>query len=91
MNHTQHSQHRQQQRNIPDILIELLCRFGATQYDHHHGLIRYFDKAARRKVEAYAGQQLYAVLERFLDIYAVFAVDDEAIITLGRRYKPIPH
>lgn len=89
MNHTHHSKVRQQQRNIPDLLIELLCRFGATQHDHHQGLIRYFDKSARRQVESYVGQQLYSSIERFLDTYAVFAIDSQAIITVGRRYKPL--
>jgi hypothetical protein len=91
MKHTQHSKQRQQQRNIPDLVLELLCRFGASQYDHHNGLIRYFDKPARRRVEAYVGQQLYAVLERSLDAYAVFALEDQGLIAVGRRYKPLPH
>lgn len=92
MTTSQHAKTRQQQRVIPEVLIDLLYQFGAEQYQHpRNSIVRYFDKAARRKIKAHVGKQLYAVLEKQLDAYAVFASDTNTIITMGHRYKPIHH
>ena len=42
--YTKHAHDRMQQRGYPGLIDELLDRYGAETYDHHGGLIRYFNK-----------------------------------------------
>ena len=79
-----HAQTRMQQRGVPPVVIDLLDAYGATAYDHHGAAVRYFDKAARRKLRASEGADVYRALETKLNVYAVVARDG-CLITVGRR------
>lgn len=79
-----HAQARMQQRGVPPILLDLLDAYGATQYDHHGAAVRYFDKAARRRLRLSEGDALYRALETKLNVYAVVARDG-CLVTVGRR------
>lgn len=83
---TTHAKKRTQQRGIPKLMIELLQRFGKRAYDHHGGVIRYLDKAARRAVEKYIGTHAFRRMHEYFDAYIVESTDSGGIITCGHRY-----
>lgn len=83
---TIHATIRAQQRGIPPIIVDLLVRFGSSAHDNSGAEILYFDKRAKKNVNAYAGG-LIGKFNEHLDTYAVIA--DGKIITLGARVKPV--
>jgi len=83
-NVSNHAQARMQQRGVTPGLLELLDAYGATQYDHHGAAVRYFDKAARRKLRDLEGADVYRAVEAKLNVYAVVARDG-CLVTVGRR------
>ena len=84
---TRHAQVRSQQRAIPELVLDLLLQFGANE-NAGDGVSRmFFDKAARRRVHAYAGS-LAPLLDEHLDLYAVVA-PDSTVITVGHRLERI--
>ncbi|WP_228536311.1 hypothetical protein [Noviherbaspirillum malthae] len=89
MDLTKHAKSRQQQRGIPPIIIDLLQTHGAVERAGKDATTYYFDKAARRKVLAYAGRMSRAI-EEFLDYYAVVG-DDGRVITVAPRIKKVRH
>ena len=84
---THHAKVRSQQRGIPGLLIDLLLQFGASERAPGGASKMFFDKAARRRVQAYAGP-LASLLEEHLDLYAVVAADS-SVITVGHRLEKI--
>ena len=84
---TRHAQVRSQQRAIPGLLIDLLLQFGASERAGNGASKLFFDKAARRRVQAYAGP-LAPLLSEHLDLYAVVA-SDSSVITVGHRLEKI--
>lgn len=82
---THHAQTRSRQRAIPALLIDLLLQFGATEKAGGGTCKVFFDKAARRKVQTYAGP-LAGMLEEHLDVYAVVSADN-SIVTVGHRIE----
>jgi len=84
---TDHASIRSQQRAIPQLVIDLLLQFGASESAGDGASKRFFDKAARRRVKAYAGP-LSQALDEHLDLYAVVAPDD-TIITVAHRLERI--
>lgn len=87
MYHSQHANHRIQQRAIPELAIELLMRFGANERAGKGVSKFYFDKASRRKLEAYAGPAA-AALNQYLNVLVVVS-DDGKIITAAHRTERI--
>ncbi|GAA4414100.1 hypothetical protein [Quisquiliibacterium transsilvanicum] len=87
MNMTTHATVRCQQRAIPPILVDLLLQFGSQESAPGNARKVFFDKAARRRVKAYAGP-LARALDEHLDVYAIVAGDD-TIVTAGHRTEPI--
>ena len=83
-----HARTRMQQRAVTPGLLELLDAYGATQYDHRGGRVRYFDKAARRRLQQSEGVDVYKAVETKLNVYAVVARDG-CLITVGRRDQRI--
>lgn len=79
-----HAHARMQQRGVTLGLLELLDAYGATQYDHRGATVRYFDKAARRKLRQSEGADVYRAVEAKLNVYAVVARDG-CLVTVGRR------
>jgi len=84
---THHAQVRSRQRAIPGLLIDLLLQFGASERAGNGASRLFFDKAARRRVEVYAGP-LASLLQEHLDLYAVVAADSR-IVTVGHRLEKI--
>lgn len=87
-NITQHAACRMQQRGIKSEAIEILCTWGAREYDHHGATVLYFDKSARQRARKEYGRDQYNRIEGQLDIYAVLA-NDGSIVTIGHRTKRI--
>jgi hypothetical protein len=85
---SQHAQARMQQRGITPGLLQLLAAYGDKAHDHHGGQLRYFSKAARRRLLAHEGAAVYRAIESKLDVYAVITLDG-CVVTVGRRDKRI--
>ena len=88
-NMTQHAKIRQQQRGIPPIIIDLLIEYGAEARAGSQATSHYFDKAARRRLHAYAGC-LFGLFDEYLDYYAIIS-DDGSVITVAPRTKRVRH
>jgi hypothetical protein len=82
-----HAKRRMQQRGIPPLVMNWLMQFGQMRYDHHGGILYYFDRRSRRQLEREVGSKVVARLSEFLDAYVVSSVCDETIITVGHRCK----
>ena len=89
MTMTTHAEVRAQQRGIPPLAIDLVLSYGACEYDHHGGVIRYFDKRARKAAEKEVGVRAMRRLSGFMGLYAVESVNSGNLITVGHRYKRI--
>jgi len=87
-----HAEKRMKQRGIPPLVLLCLRQYGKKIHDHHGGVIRYFDKEAKRNVERNWGREaVRRILADYMDAYIVESVIDNALITVGRRYKKIRH
>lgn len=53
-----HATARVQQRGIPSLIVDWLLIYGATAFDHRGAEVRYFDHAARRRLEKEFGRQV---------------------------------
>ena len=84
-----HALIRQQQRGIPQIVIDLLIEYGAQAHAGARVTTHYFDKAARKRLHTYVGC-LSGLFEEYLDYYAVVA-DDGSVITVAPRIKKVRH
>ena len=83
---TRHAQARMQQRAIRTDALERLLEFGQEAFDHHGGVVLYFDKAARRRlIRATPGAK---DLERLAGCYAVLSTNGD-ILTVGHRFRKI--
>lgn len=80
---TRHADTRRQQRGLPRAVIEWLQRFGAEEHDKRGAVIRYFDKAARRRLEKELGRAVVRRMDSFLDAYLV--EHDGQVLTIGHR------
>lgn len=80
MQMSQHAAIRSQQRAIPPMLVDLLLQFGTSQPAGDGASKLYFDKAARRRVQSYAGP-LAGLLNEHLDVYAVVSSESKVITT----------
>lgn len=83
-----HAQTRMQQRGIKPDLLHLLAAYGAKEHDHKGSELRYFNKAARRRLRNAEGAGVYRAIESKLDVYAVIARDG-CVVTVGHRDKRI--
>jgi hypothetical protein len=73
-----------QQRGVTPGLLDLLDAYGATQYDHRGAAVRYFNKAARRRLRNEIDPAVYRAMEAKLNVYAVVARDG-CLVTVGHR------
>lgn len=83
---TKHARVRMQQRGIPELMVDLLQRFGNRQ-QVVGGTVVYFDNRARRKADQYTGGMLSRG-GKWTNAYLVTA-NDGSIITVGHRYHRI--
>ena len=81
-----HARLRMQQRGIPGKVLECLLEYGHVEYDHHGGMIVYFNKVARSRLNRGSGRN--SRLDKHLNTYAVIA-QDGTVKTVGHRYKRI--
>jgi len=86
MSMTHHARLRSQQRGIPPILLDLLRQFGRSEPAGGGATKMFFDKAARRRLQAYAGP-LAGHLNQHLDVYVVVGPDDQVITTAHRTER----
>lgn len=89
MHMTEHATIRQQQRGIPQIVVDLLIEYGAQAHAGTSVTTHYFDKAARKRLQVYAGC-LSGLFEEYLNYYAIVA-DDGSVITVAPRIKKMRH
>lgn len=73
---TAHARKRMKNRGIRPEALEALLEFGRESFDHHGGVVLYFDKRARRR--AGGGSDVYAVLGR-----------DGRVMTVGHRFRRV--
>lgn len=88
MHMTRHAKIRQQQRGIPQIVVDLLIEYGTEAHAGSCVTTHYFDKAARKRLQVYAGR-LSGLFEEYLDYYAIVA--DGSVITVAPRIKKVRH
>lgn len=82
---TKHAKVRMQQRAIPPFVEQLLDEFGEQQFDGHGGVICYFSKDSRRRMEQVMGRDPVRVLERYFDYIKVESSRDGTLITIAPR------
>ena len=70
------------------MVIDLLLRFGTREHDGRGAEICYFDRRAKRHLQAYAGD-LLGKMDGILDAYVVVA--DDTVVTAGVRFKRLNH
>lgn len=83
---TKHAAVRQQQRGIPQLMVDLLLDFGSSEPSGNGTFLFFFDKPAKRRLESYVGP-LAKNFQEYLDVYAI--VTDKAVITTGHRQSRI--
>ena len=81
-----HAQRRMQQRAIPPCLIGWLFAYGRRVHDHHGAQIRFFDRAAKRRLADTLPAQELAQLDQKLNAYLVESADG-TVVTMGYRTK----
>lgn len=84
---TTHASVRSQQRGVPPMLVDLLLRFGSEEAAPGGARKVFFDKPARRRLQAYAGP-MSRLLDEHLGVYAVI-VRDGTVITIGHRTERV--
>lgn len=84
---TRHACIRSHQRAISRLTVDLLLQFGASEKSHDGSRKLYFDKAARRRLAAYAGP-MAGLLQEHLNVYAVIG-QDESVVTVGHLTERI--
>lgn len=84
---TRHAAIRTQQRGIPPWFLALLLAHGRSRHDGHGAVIKTVDRAARQRLQMLLSRTEYAAAERYFDVYAVVATDDQAIVTAAHRTR----
>jgi hypothetical protein len=86
MNMTKHARTRSQQRAIPPLIIEWLCKYGRRLKGMNGTTVCFFDRESRRYLASEVGHVVVRRLSDMMDTYLVLSGD--SIVTLGHRYKP---
>ena len=86
MNMTKHAQTRSQQRAIPPLIIEWLCKYGCRLKGMNGTTVCFFDRESRRCLASEVGHVVVRRLSDMMDTYLVLS--GNSIVTLGHRYKP---
>ena len=87
MNMTRHAQTRLQQRAIPPIIIEWLCKYGCRLQGMNGTTVCFFDRESRRCLASEVGHVVVRRLSDMMDAYLVMS--GNSILTVGHRYKPL--
>ncbi len=86
MNMTKHARARSQQRAIPPLIIEWLCKYGCRLKGMNGTTVCFFDRESRRCLASEVGHVVVRRLSDMMDAYLVLSGD--SIVTIGHRYKP---
>ena len=89
MNMTKHAQSRLQQRTIPPLIIDWLCRYGCRLKGVNGTTVCFFDKESRRHLASEVGHVVVRRLSDMMDTYLV--ISGNSIVNVGHRYKPLRH
>jgi len=89
MNMTKHAQTRLQQRAIPPLIIEWLCKYGSRLQGMNGTTVCFFDRESRRSLASEVGHVVVRRLSDMMDTYLVLS--GNSIVTIGHRYKPLKH
>jgi hypothetical protein len=87
---SRHAQYRMRERGVPPLVVDWLLQFGQMHFDHRGGIIYFFDKHSRRRLEKAVGPRVVSHLSGYLNSYAVSSASDERLVTVGRRYRRLP-
>lgn len=88
MSMTKHAVVRAQQRAIPQLIIDLGIQFGAVTKAGNGAYLHYFDRRAKRQLEAYGGEIGRRLAVEYANVYVVTSNDGQ-VVTTGRRSKHI--
>jgi len=86
MNMTKHAKTRSQQRAIPPLIIEWLCKYGCRLKGMNGTTVCFFDRESRRCLASEVGHVVVRRLSDMMDTYLVLS--GNSIVTIGHRYKP---
>ena len=84
---THHATRRIQQRGIPPWFLQLLLAYGHSRHDGHGAVIKTVDRAARGRMQAALSRAAFVAAEAYFDVYAVVALDDDAVVTVAHRTR----
>lgn len=83
---TKHAEIRLRQRGIPPPVVEWLVSYGSSRFDHHRGLVFYFDSQSRAVLRSAVDRAALARYSEHLDCYVVVSTNGE-VITVGHRTR----
>ena len=83
---TTHARTRAQQRGIPPLIQSWLLDYGDRAHDHRGAVLRFFSKRSLRRLEQAAGHLPVRQHAEYLRSYLVQAINNGAVITIGKRY-----
>jgi hypothetical protein len=83
---SKHAEIRLRQRGIPAAVVEWLVSYGSSHFDHHRGLVFYFDSRSRAVLRSAVDRAELANYSEHLDCYVVLSTNGE-IITVGHRTR----
>ena len=83
---TKHAEIRLRQRGIPPPVVEWLVFYGSSRFDHHRGLVFYFDSRSRAVLRSAIDRAALARYSEHLDCYVVVSTSGE-VITVGHRTR----
>jgi hypothetical protein len=87
---TKHAEIRVRQRGIPLVVVEWLVSYGSSHFDHHRGLVFYFDSRSRAALRTAIDGAALARHSEHLDCYVVVSTNGE-VITVGHRTRRFRH
>lgn len=82
-----HASARAKQRAVPPLIQEWLFRYGAEMHDNRGCIVRYFDKAAKRRLERAVGREPVRRMKDKLSSYLVEG--DGRVVTTGYRHRRV--
>lgn len=86
---THHGSRQMQRRGIPPFAEYLLDEFGERQHDGHGGVLVFFTKAARRRMEREMGREPVRMFSKYFRYYKVDSSHADSVITVAPRHKRI--
>lgn len=85
-----HASARIQKRSVPPIVLDWLQDYGSERYDGRGAVIRYFDRAAKARLEQACGHHFVQTNKKYLAVYLIEDTGGQCLITVGYRDRRIP-